>query len=343
MINSLTLDNFKAHKHTELTFERLTVLVGPNGGGKTSVLEALKLMGALPHHGWGGNEETLIHKPVEASTFGIRIEGASEGSSGWYLSFEAVKNAGAWGISRELSHPSGSPVASTGNGPLIRVAKLAFYEELRTPGIFRFDARRIAEPGDFGAEQQVDGRNTASTLARLKLADDAGFDAILKGLRSLIPAVRSVRMPPMGSREDAKNALEFDFAHADRIPASAVSDGTLVLLAILTALHRPDRPRLLLIDDIEQTLHPTAQMELMDFILNLLDQDKDLQIVATTHSPFILDRLDPKQVRVFFPREDGSIAVRPLTDHPDAKRAVGTLTAGQIWTLDPEKWVLENA
>ena len=57
---------------------------------------------------------------------------------------------------------------------------------------------------------------------------------------------------------------------------------------------------------------------------------------------FILEGLEPSQVRVFFPDEKGGIVVRPLSEHPDARRAIGALSAGQIWTLSPEKWVLER-
>jgi len=343
MINSLTLDNFKAHKHTELTFERLTVLVGPNGGGKTSVLEALHGVAGFGESRWTF-DDSAPHRPGPPSRFDVKVAGLA-GSEQFSVSFAANRNPQlGWNLRVELSSgPQGTAEHFQDLAAAGTLGTRALWDELRTPGILRLDARKIAEPGEWASAQDNDGKNTSSALARLKLADDPRFDAIVDALRGLIPAVRSVRLPPVGSSSSARNTLEFDFAHAERIPARAVSDGTLVLLALLTALHGPDRPRLLLIDDIEQTLHPTAQMELMDFILNLLDQDKDLQIVATTHSPFILDRLDPKQVRVFFPREDGSIAVRPLTDHPDAKRAVGTLTAGQIWTLDPEKWVLENA
>src|SRR5262245_16776213 len=45
MITKITIDNFKAHAHTEVALEPFTVLVGANGVGKTSVLEALHIVG----------------------------------------------------------------------------------------------------------------------------------------------------------------------------------------------------------------------------------------------------------------------------------------------------------
>jgi recombinational DNA repair ATPase RecF len=47
MITQFRLENFKGHRDTPLALERFTVLVGDNGSGKTSVLEALQLPGML--------------------------------------------------------------------------------------------------------------------------------------------------------------------------------------------------------------------------------------------------------------------------------------------------------
>ena len=47
MITSIRLQNFKGHRDTTVPLGRLTVLVGPNGSGKTSVLEALAIQSRL--------------------------------------------------------------------------------------------------------------------------------------------------------------------------------------------------------------------------------------------------------------------------------------------------------
>ena len=51
MIASVVISAFKAHERTEVALSKLTVLVGPKGSGKTSVLEALHLLGQLPQLG----------------------------------------------------------------------------------------------------------------------------------------------------------------------------------------------------------------------------------------------------------------------------------------------------
>src|SRR5882672_6303542 len=44
MIRKLTLENFRSHKRSEIELDRLTVIRGPHGAGKTSVLLALQLL-----------------------------------------------------------------------------------------------------------------------------------------------------------------------------------------------------------------------------------------------------------------------------------------------------------
>ena len=86
-------------------------------------------------------------------------------------------------------------------------------------------------------------------------------------------------------------------------------------------------------------------MELVRLIKALLalDDFKDLQVVATTHSPYALDELDPADVQAFALRDDGTVASKRLSEHPEASRVKGTLRAGQLWSLDPERdWVLAD-
>jgi predicted ATPase len=137
----------------------------------------------------------------------------------------------------------------------------------------------------------------------------------------------------------------FDCHGAPGIPAHGASHGTLIVLALLAILHGPNRPNLILLDDFDHALHPRAQMELVRMIKHLLalDEFKDVQVVATTHSPYTLDELDPTDVYAFALRDDGTVASRRLSEHPDAESTRGALKAGQLWSLDPERdWVLQG-
>ena len=67
-------------------------------------------------------------------------------------------------------------------------------------------------------------------------------------------------------------------------------------------LHDPSPPRLIGIEEPENFLHP--------FLLYQLAEECDqatarTQLMVTTHSPYILNALRPKQVRLMYRAEDG--------------------------------------
>lgn len=375
MITSLTIENFKAHRSTTIQLGRLTVLVGPNGSGKTSVLQALRCLGQLIAQPatsvfQGGYEPGAVLRKESNEPIAVRVHGVSAGQP-WSMSFEVavaqpdVAGRRSWGIRYEGLAPDGrSILGDRSNLSLTTQLKspAVFLRPLAPASVFRFDPRQVAASSYSDDERPrvlPDGTNTASVLAAIKLSDDERFEAIVSGLRKLVPAVGRVRIRParvlrktgdidrpgdhvLKTHEVMGHQIVFDFEDAADVAAQAVSEGTLVSLALLTVLHSETRSDLVLLDDIEQALHPTAQIALMKQLAGILDLFPNLQIIATTHSPFVLDGVAPEQVLVFFRRENGEVVVRPLSDHPDAQKAKGTLSAGQIWTLDPESWVVSQ-
>jgi hypothetical protein len=78
----------------------------------------------------------------------------------------------------------------------------------------------------------------------------------------------------------------------------------------------------------------------MGFVRRILDTVPDLQIVATTHSPYVVDEVPPEHVWVLALDAAGISRARRLTDHPDAKRRLKILTGGELWSAQDEStWV----
>lgn len=82
----------------------------------------------------------------------------------------------------------------------------------------------------------------------------------------------------------------------------AGEDTVLDLLALLQDV--PDTS-LVLIDEIEASLHPHAQRRLMHYLL-WLARTKQLQVIVTTHSSFIIDEVPP-EARVFLARSQEGV------------------------------------
>lgn len=113
------------------------------------------------------------------------------------------------------------------------------------------------------------------------------------------------------------------------------------MLGLLTTLMGPSRPRLALLDDLDRALHPKAQEQVVATIRRLLDQNPDMQIVATTHSPYLLHHLEPEEVRLTTLGDDGSVVCGRLDEHPKFEKWKEEMTPGELWSLFGEKWLVE--
>jgi predicted ATPase len=354
MITSVRLQDFKGHRDTQIPLGRFTVLVGPNGSGKTSVLEAL----------WLQRELAQRHPAGVLSGDWSSADLQRRGATGpIVLTSEGTSNKTAWRCRIELPVPQRLPaldwrygeaaqqIPQVSNTPLGHIVP-QLDQVLGPTTVYKLDAARIAAAAYSDrpdADVEADGTNTAVALASIKLGYDEAFARIEEEMRRLIPNVERVRVRPAQVQRPSKETVVgskifFDFRGASGVPAHAASEGTLITLALLTILHGPNRPNILLLDDFDQSLHPHAQLGLVRLIKRLLHDLGDVQIVATTHSPYILDEIDASDVHAFALRDDGTVAVKRLSEHPQAEQMKGALSAGQLWSLDPEEsWVLEKA
>ena len=127
-------------------------------------------------------------------------------------------------------------------------------------------------------------------------------------------------------------------------PSSKASPTTLLTVGLLTSTmvystrHADGGPLLFLIDDLERGLHPRAMGELVAQ-LRRLTETAGVQILATSHSPYLLDALKPEEVRLTGFLDDGGATIRALAEHPDFERWKDEMTPGEMWSLVGEDWI----
>lgn len=364
MITQFHLQDFKAHRDTRLALKPFTMLVGDNASGKTSVLQALYLQMAAARNPAAELGRRLIPRElcrrgapkkftlaalnrIGKNRYELELAIQDVDGSDWMAFF---KGHGA----EEEFQASAFVGAGKRNASLDEDAD---WDDVRAAAssvaLYRFEPEKIAA-GAYSDRPntpvQADGSQTATALAALKLGDDEAFSLIEAAMRELIPSLSRIRIKPVNVRRPIQKDLVvgskvyFDFRGSPGVPAHHASYGTLILLALLTVLHgRDHRPGLILLDDFDHALHPRAQMDLIRMINRLLELKgfRATQIIATTHSPYMLDELPPENVIAFALRDDGTVASKPLSEHPDALKAKGALKSGELWSLDPERaWVL---
>lgn len=120
-----------------------------------------------------------------------------------------------------------------------------------------------------------------------------------------------------------------------RITARSLSDGTLRFLGMLVALRTAEPGSVIAMEEIEADLHPTRIRILIEY-LRAVTRERDVQIIATTHSPVVLTWLDDETLRraiVFgrVPEREGTL-MRRLGDLPEFSEIVKRKGIDQLFT-----------
>ena len=88
---------------------------------------------------------------------------------------------------------------------------------------------------------------------------------------------------------------------------------------------------------------PDSQaMRPMMHVREVLAHRSELQILCTTHAPYLLDRFQPEEVRVLSLNERGHTVARELTDHPEWSEQIRGLSTGEFWSSVGEQWVTSS-
>ncbi len=347
MISKLSIRNFKCLRDVHVDLERFTIFVGPNTSGKSSILQALDLL----------CRTFRVDHPQ--SPDGELQQNLSRGATDWIeLAAEAGGNAFRYRTRSPSTPPTPPHVAQSkwneyGRGVATSLATSDWKQWKPEPSgstplppsvLLRLEASKLVQPIPSAPDPTVmspEGMGLHSALANMALNDPDSWQALQTNLRRIIPTIRRLRHTKTPSMHQAA-ALLFDTIGADSVPAHQVSEGTLLVLGLLTALHTSGRPNLVLLDDLDKGLHPKAQKELITLLRGLLETNPDLQIVAATHSPYMLDCMGVNEVRMTFLNDDGATMCAALTSHPKFPKWKDEMTPGEMWSLFGEKWVAEE-
>lgn len=359
MIHRAKFQNFKALRDVEIAFDsRLTVLVGPNGSGKTSVLQGMHALTQLTMTS-GGDADVALPKLSEYLSIGaaevnfhIEIRGLRPPAEEYHVE-----------IQRKAAGQIDGTLSTVVLGPLKEWRVKSRYRKGRwddtqnelpllpedskrfdITSLIRFSASRLALPTlirSYPPQVEKDGLGLAANLGHIKSKYPVRFEQIVTAFRRVIPNVKGIRFDKerVPQTEFYGDILLVDYKGVEGVKASHVSSGTLFALGLLTVALGPDSANVLLLDDLDHGLHPKAQTELIDVFRGLIEQNPDLQIIATAHSPYILDKLRPNEVRVVAQRNDGSAACVRLEDHPQYPMWKDSMSPGEFWSHAGEDWV----
>ncbi len=148
---------------------------------------------------------------------------------------------------------------------------------------------------------QTDAANIAGVLATLPDHQRKQVEVTLSAYTTQLPErdIRRVWAEPVGKfGQDAMLYCEEAWTPtqpATTVDARGMSDGTLRFIAILTALLTRPTNSQLIIEEVDNGLHPSRAGLLLQ-MLREVGQERQIDILVTTHNAALLDALGPEMV-----------------------------------------------
>lgn len=169
-------------------------------------------------------------------------------------------------------------------------------------------------------------------IAKEKGTSPHGFSAVLSRMNSLLSEIFG---QPVELDVDIGTTIElrFRFNH-QRLNFSQLPDGVRYLLGLTADFLRrrefadwdesvaDKKPSVLLIDELDGHLHPKWQRAVLPALQKALP---DVQIIVSTHSPFVISSCRDAKVHVLQLDEEGNASVRPPMDAPIGESLMATV------------------
>jgi len=320
VIKAVHLKNFKALRHAKLPLGRFTLIVGPNGSGKSTALQALKAV---------GNPETVDFNLIatvglpNAATVEVRVE--------WGSPFEGYESTTSWFPGRNVGPALAGPGLSESTINSVR-------RVLESVRLYSFDAQAISRPIQVARHTEVtpDGGNLAGVLDFLHSSEPERFELLNAELTRWQPDFDRILLdtPSPGN----KSLLLRTRKGGHKIQATEVSQGTLLALAILTLAYIPNPAPIVCLEEPDRGIHPRLLRDVRDAMYRLsypknFGESRDpVQVIATTHSPYLLDLFKDHPEEVVIADTLGQdVRFERLSDREDLDEILGDAQLGDAW------------
>jgi len=406
-LRTCRIQNFKAIRNTKtIRFAPLTVLIGQNGSGKSSLLEAMETYQAVVLGGleagfqkWGSFQnvwnQAVPHEPIQSEKEDqTRFEAYLSNPMSYSFSADfdesLVLNKGQirWNMIA-TTDPSEDPAHQLRGNPFLlgeeiyskdnHLYRSMKWRELRNPGSRKSHSHSGRDDVSMINELEF---ATRSTEAVYKFVRDWQFVSLIPSLMeksySAITVEENVRLEKDGSNV-TKYLWEIQERHPDafngivdimkyvlsylknlqvdltkeitrsaylkmteknlkteknfQFLGSLLSTGTLRILAILALLNHPTPPPLIFIEEIENGLDPRSVHLIIGEIRDAVEEGKT-QVIATTHSPYLLNLLNLSEVVLVERDETGQPVFWRPKGHTETESWAKDFAPGDLYKMN---------
>ena len=212
-----------------------------------------------------------------------------------------------------------------------RIAKFRQFLESWYLSYFTPDAARSLPLAGPQKHLSVHGDNIGNVVQYMQREHHERFREVLKKIASRIPGIRQIEPVPM---QDGRLLLRFnDEGFQDPFLIQQVSDGTIKMFAYLLLLEDPEPPPFLCIEEPENGLyHQLLETLAMEFRQHPNRTRRGSQVFVTTHQPYFVNALEPREVWLIKKNASGFSEVRQASAIPTVEGLVDEgVELGALW------------
>ena len=318
MLSRVKIQNFKSigEPGVDLELKPLTFLVGPNGGGKSSILEAI---GVAAQGGPMGQSadlptwEDMLYRPGDAQgLIDIHFIDFADPELNYRLRIEHGHATPMYVVdSKEI--PDGDHAPMLMRKHVLEVLGPYTFLIYSTRGVVPY--RRLPDEVTWVG---LHGEHTLIILERLAHAEHTSPKTRIQKWATTFGM--SHVAASLASREQLEGSYRDDKSETP-LNLNLASSGSRQILPVIVQLFWAPEGSLLMIEEPELSLHPQAQIDVLEMFAEAIKGNK--QIIATTHGLFMIQAIGYAVQKGWLEREQ--IAVY----HIEKKKDTGT-TAKQL-------------
>ena len=290
MITKLRLHNWKSFEDSTIFIDPLTFLIGTNASGKSNVLDAfdflrLDLSGARTENIVNqirGGEDWIIRKGEDSAWLELTIE-----ENGQEIQHKVEIRKSDNGLHR-ISDTSG---ISDDINALVE-------ENINRVFILEPVPNRMRQYSKVSKVLQRDGGNIAGVLAALPEEEKRRVERELTEYIRPLPEqdINKIEAVTVGlTNSDAMLYCYEGWNPNEPVDARGMSDGTLRFAAIVVALLTVQPHSLLIIEEVDNGLHPSRAKELIK-VLKKVSSERNVDVLCTTHNPTLIGELGNEMI-----------------------------------------------
>lgn len=325
-ITEIEFQNFKSLVKAKLPLERFTLLIGPNGSGKSSVMQALLWLKQPGRY----HRSHVITASKRKSTEPLSIAATWQfvGEEPWQIQLKAAHQ----GSTADFDvHPLGGVPRAQDKEAFIR-------RSISSTGVYSLDPGNIVEGRTLEMKPELGerGHGLAGILDWLRDHHPERFDSLNDEFGRWLPEYDKVLFELVGPTQRAFMLRTREGWNA--IPAEHLSQGTVIALTLLTIAYLPQPPAIIGLEEPDRGVHPRLLRDVRDAIYRLAypeafgEQREPVQVIATTHSPYLLDLFSehPKEIVIAHKQGEGAQFKR-LSDIEHLDEILSDAHLSDIW------------